>query len=141
MGTKLPLRKGHSSATPHFRRLQTYKLCASVYCGQMAGWITIPVSTEVGLGPGDIVLDVDQLPPTERGIAAPPYFLAHVCCGQTAGLIRIPLGTDVGLGQGDIMLDGDPVSLAERGTAAPTFQPISVVAKLLDELRCHLVQR
>jgi len=30
-----------------------------VYCGQMAGWIRIPLGTEVGLSSGDIVLDGD----------------------------------------------------------------------------------
>jgi len=27
-----------------------------VYCGQTVGWIRMPLGTEVGLGPGDIVL-------------------------------------------------------------------------------------
>jgi len=31
--------------------------CIVVYCGQMVGWIKIPLGTEVGLGPGNIVLD------------------------------------------------------------------------------------
>jgi len=36
---------------------------------------TVTVGTEVGLGPGDIVLDRNPaLLPTERGIAAPPLF-------------------------------------------------------------------
>jgi len=30
-----------------------------VYCGQTAGWIKMPLSTVVGLGPGDVVLDGD----------------------------------------------------------------------------------
>ena len=29
-----------------------------VYCDQTVGWITMPLGTEVGLGPGHIVLDV-----------------------------------------------------------------------------------
>jgi len=41
MRTQLPRGKGHSS--PHFS--------AHAYCGQMAGWIRIPLGTEVGLGP------------------------------------------------------------------------------------------
>ena len=41
-----------------------------VYCGQTVGWIK-PLGTELGLGPGNIVLDVDQAPPTKRGTAAP----------------------------------------------------------------------
>jgi len=28
-----------------------------VYCGQTVGWIKMPLGAEVGLGPGDIVLD------------------------------------------------------------------------------------
>ena len=36
----------------------------------------MPLGTKVGLGlgPGDIVLDGDPAPPTERGTAAPPTF-------------------------------------------------------------------
>jgi len=30
---------------------------ALMYCGQTVAWIKMPPSTEVGLGPGDIVLD------------------------------------------------------------------------------------
>jgi len=33
----------------------------------------MPLGTEVGLGPGDIVLDVDPALPTERGTAAPTF--------------------------------------------------------------------
>ena len=35
---------------------------AHVYCGQTAGWIKMPLGTEVNLGPVDFVLD---------GVAAP----------------------------------------------------------------------
>jgi len=52
--------KGHSS--PHFS--------AHVYCGQTARWIGIPLGMEVGLGPGDIVLNGESS--TKRGTAAPP---------------------------------------------------------------------
>jgi len=51
MGTYLPAPKG---AQPPFT--------AHVCCGQTAGWIKMPVGTEVGLGPGDIVLDRDNGP-------------------------------------------------------------------------------
>jgi len=39
------------------------------------------LATEVGLGPGDIVLYGAHLPPQKR--AQHPHFLAHVYCGQT----------------------------------------------------------
>jgi len=51
----------------------------------MAGWIKVPLGTEVRLGPGSIVLDGDPAPssPTERGTAASP-FSAHVYRGFVA---------------------------------------------------------
>jgi len=62
------------------------------YCGQKVGWINMPlgrptIGTEVGLGPGDIVLDRNPAPlPTERSIAA-PHFSAYVYYGQTVALL------------------------------------------------------
>jgi len=80
----------------------------------MVGWIKIPLGTEVGLGPGDIVLDGDSTPPLKRGHSRPLDFSAHVYCGQTAARIRIPLGMEASLGPGDV-LDGDPAPPTERG--------------------------
>ena len=34
-----------------------------VYCGQTAGWIKMPLGTDVDLGQGRIVLDGDPAPP------------------------------------------------------------------------------
>jgi len=68
----------------------------------------MPLGTEVGLGPNDIVLHGDP-GPHKKGTA--PQFSAHVYCGQTAVCIRIRLGTEVGLSLSDIVLDGDPASL------------------------------
>ena len=36
---------------------------AHVYCGQMAGWIKLPLGTEVNLSPGQNVFDGDPAPP------------------------------------------------------------------------------
>jgi len=33
----------------------------------MAGWIEMALSVEVGLGPGDFVLDGDPAPPAQKG--------------------------------------------------------------------------
>ena len=63
-----------------------------------------------------------------------------VYCGQMVGQIKMKLGVQVGLGPDHIVLDGDPAPLPQRGTA-PNFRPMSVVAKRLDGLRCHLVWR
>jgi len=45
-----------------------------VYCGQMVGWIKIPLGREVGLGPGNIVLDGDPPPPKRGPSSHPPTF-------------------------------------------------------------------
>jgi len=46
---------------------------AHVYCGQMAGWIKMALSIEVGLGSGHIVLDGNPAPLPKKG-AQPPIF-------------------------------------------------------------------
>ena len=102
-----------------------------VHCGQTAGWIRITLGTEVGLGPGHIVLDGTQLP---------QQFSVHVYCGKTAGWIKMPLGTEVGLTPGDIVLDGDPALSPKRSTT-PNIRPMSIVAKRLDGSRYHLIRR
>jgi len=55
MGTLFPLPKKGGRTPPQFS--------VHVYCGQMAEWIKMSLGTEAGLGPGDIVLDGDPLPP------------------------------------------------------------------------------
>jgi len=65
----------------------------------MAGWIKMPLGTEVGHGPGDIVLDGDQLPQKGHSLL---QFSAHVCSRQTAAWIKMPLGREVHLGPGTL---------------------------------------
>ena len=84
----------------------------------MAGWIKMPLGTEVGLGPGNFVLDGDPASPPQRRGRAPSPILAHVYCGPTAGWIKMALGMEVGIGPGHIVLDGDPDALRKR---APQF--------------------
>ena len=80
-----------------------------MYCGQKVGWIKVKLGTEVGLGPGQIVLDGDPAPlPQKGGGTAVLHFSTHVYCGQTVGWIKIKLGMEVGLIPGHIVLDGDP---------------------------------
>jgi len=80
----------------------------------MAGWIKMPLGTEVGLGPGNFVLDGDPASPPQRRGRAPSPILAHVYCGPTAGWIKMALGMEVGIGPGHIVLDGDPAALQKR---------------------------
>jgi len=58
MGTSFPLKRG-TVLPPQF--------LAHVYCGQMAGWINVPLGMKVGLGPGHTV----RCEPS-------PQFSAHV---------------------------------------------------------------
>jgi len=43
-------------SSPHKGHSSPY-ISAGVYCGQMAGWIKMLLTTEIGLGAGGIVLD------------------------------------------------------------------------------------
>jgi len=92
------------------------------YCGQTAGWIKAPLGMEVGLGPGQVMLDEDPAPPQNAACTA-PQFPVHVCCGQTAGWIKMPLGTEVGLGPGHIVLDGAPAPPGKGHSSPPLFCP------------------
>jgi len=49
----------------------------------MASWIKMPLGMELGLGPGDFVLDGDPAPLPKKG-TKPPKFSAHVYCVKTA---------------------------------------------------------
>jgi len=52
----------------------------------MAGWIKIkmPLGMEVGLGPGDIVLDGDPASPTERRTTAPTFRPTFILAKQSS---------------------------------------------------------
>jgi len=39
---------------------------AHISCGQMAGWIKMPLGREVGLDPGEFVFDGDVTPPEKK---------------------------------------------------------------------------
>ena len=62
------------------------------------------LGTEVGLGPGHIMLDEDSAPPAKKIGQSTAQFSAHVRCGQTAGWIKMPLGVAVGLGSAQATL-------------------------------------
>jgi len=93
----------------------------------------------VGLGPGHIVLDGDQLP-SPKEAQHPNLWLAHICSGQMAGRIKMSLSMQLGLDPRVIVLDGNPAPLPKKGAELfPNFQPMFIVAKRLDGSRCQLV--
>jgi len=75
----------------------------------------MPFGMEVGLGPGDFVLDGDPAPlPSPQKGGQRPQFSTHVDCGQKAARIKMKLGMEVGLGSGHIVLAGDPAPLPKN---------------------------
>jgi len=64
IGDPAPLPKKGAEPPPQFS--------AHFYCGQTAGCINMPLGMEVGLSPGDFVLDGDSAP-SAKGDGA-PYF-------------------------------------------------------------------
>ena len=66
-GPRSPLAKRGGGRAPKFS--------AHVYCGQTAGWMKLVLgTTEVGLSPGDFVLDEDPVPFPKRGRSPLPNF-------------------------------------------------------------------
>jgi len=70
------------SPSPERGRSPPPKFWAHFYCGQTAGCIKMPLGMEVGLSPGDFVLDGDQPPPQKGGRSptvifgpCPPMFI------------------------------------------------------------------
>jgi len=106
----------------------------------------MPLGTDVGLGPGHIVLDGDPAPPSPKRGTAPNFRPMSIVAKRLddQDTNTIPLGTEVGLDPSNIMLDGDPAP-HERGTAAaplsgrcllwPRRSPILATAELLSHIR------
>jgi len=59
-------------ATPQKRHTHPHPNFWLVYCGQVAGWMKMPLDTEVDLGPGHIVLD--GVPAPSEGAEQSPSF-------------------------------------------------------------------
>jgi len=96
--------------SPSSKRRQSQFL-AHFYCDQTAGCINMPLGIEVGLSPGDFVLDGDPVSLPKKGWS--PQFSTHVYCGQTAAWIKMPCTWYGGRRRPmrrlrDIVLDGDP---------------------------------
>ena len=53
-----------------------------VHCGQTVGRIKMKLGMQVGLVPGNNVLDEDPTPPPPKGHS--PQFLVRICCGHIA---------------------------------------------------------
>jgi len=78
LGTKVGLGHVHivldGDPSPSPPKGHNPQFSAHICCGQMAGWISMPLSMQVGLGPSDIVLDGDPAPLPNKGTEPPPIF-------------------------------------------------------------------
>jgi len=69
----------------------------------------MPLDVEVGLSPGNFVVDEDPASLSKKWRSPP--ILAYAYCGQTAAWFKMPLGTEVGFSLHDIVLDPAPPPL------------------------------
>jgi len=85
LGVQVGLGPGHTvldgDPAPTSSKGHTPQFLTHVCCGQMYGWIKMPLSTKVGLGPHHIVLYGDPASPHKGH--SPTQFSSHVYCGQT----------------------------------------------------------
>jgi len=93
----------------------------------------MPLGIEVGLGPGDFVLDGYPAPSPKRGRSPSPpkKYSVHVYCGQTAGWIKMVLGMGVGPSPDDFVLYGDPAPL--------NLWPIWIIVIVISLEHCTVV--
>jgi len=112
---------------------------AHVYCGQTAGWIKMPLGTEIDLHPGGFVLDGDPAHLPKKG-RSPPIFgpcLLYPNCWMDQD--------DTWHGGGpwprQHCVRWNPAFPQKGGGAAPNFRPMSIVVKRLYVSGYHLVQR
>ena len=119
----------------------TTKFSVHVYCGQTAGWMKVVLGMEVGLSPGDLVLDGHPVPFPQKGAEPPspifgplllwPNGLMHQnaswygCWPQPRELC--------------VRWRPSPPFQTKGAEPSPNLRPISIVPKQLDASRCHSV--
>ena len=106
MGTQPPPKKGAEPFLPVFGPF--------LWCPN--GWM-YQDGMEVGLSPGDFVLDGDPALP-KKG-AEPPIFGPCLLRLNGYDASKMPLNMQAGLSPGDFVLDGDPVPFPKMGRSPP----------------------
>jgi len=87
----------------------------------------MPLSTEVGLGPGDTVVDEDPASPRKAHSNPHPTFRSIVT-KRLDGSRYVPLGTEVGLGLGHTVLHGNPPAPRKEAQQLPSTFAVQTVA-------------
>jgi len=113
---------------------------AYICCGQMAGWIKMPLGEKVGLDPSDILFGGDPAPLPRKG-AEPPIFVP--CLLWPNGCMDQDATWYVGTPQPrpHCARWGPSSPPKKGGTAFPQFLADVYCAQRLDGSRCHVVWR
>jgi len=99
--------------TPFPKGGRVPQFSAHVYCGQTAGWIKMPLGTELGLSPNDIVLHGDPAPP-QRKVHSPSVF-GPCLLWPNGSMYQDSTWYRARPHLGDIVLDGDPAPPPLKG--------------------------
>jgi len=134
------VRWGPSSPSP---KGQSHQFLAHICCCQMAGWIKMVLGMEVGLNPGDFVLDGYQPLSLKRGGEPFPVFGPFLLWPNR--WMHQDATWYGGRSQPrDFVLDRDPApssTLPKKGGGAPKIRHMSIAVKRLHGSKCHLVRR
>jgi len=130
------VRWGCTSPSP--KGAQPLQFSAHICCGQMAGW-KMPLGMEVGLSPGNFVLDGHPAPLPKNG-AEPHRNFPQCPLWPNSWMDQNSTWHRGGPRSSHIVLDGDPLP-TPKGGGAPNFRPMSILVKRLHGSRCHLVRR
>jgi len=85
----------------------------------MAGWINMPLGMEVGLGPGDFVLDGDPALPPQKGSRAPIFRLCLLC--PNGGMYQDATWYGGGPQPKRHCVKWGPTSPSQKGEQSPQF--------------------
>jgi len=130
MGTQPPPLKG--GGAPNFWPVSI--------AAKLLACMKMPLGTEVGLGPDDIVLDRDPATPSpKRSTDLFPIF-GPCLLWQNGWMDKYDTWHGGGPWSRPHCARWEPSCHPLKGDRAPNFRPIFIVAKRLDGLRCHLVR-
>jgi len=102
----------------------------------------MPLGMEVGLGPGDFVLEWNPAPQSQKGAEPLPNFRPMSIAAKRLDGSRRHLAQRWALFQATLCKIGTQLPPQKRERSPlPNFRTISIVAKWLDASRCHLVWR
>jgi len=99
----------------------------------------MPLGMEVGLGPGDFVLDVTQLPPPQKKGTAPNFRPMSVAINGWIDQDATWYGSKPRPRRRCVRWGPSSPSLKEA--QPPSFRPMFIVAKRLDGWRRHFVPK